>query len=226
VGTPDSSAPAGGQGTGGSTSTGGRRGRGGSGGLANTGGLPGTGGLDATGGTPSTGGTSSDGGTPPTGGVTGCDSGPLANSVADCEIVPPPSTGDYHADCVTEINYIRELCQCLPPLERRTEAEDCADQMAQYDYEHGTAHGGFQARLCSPNGTGQCECPDWDSAESITQGTRWNEACLAMMWHEVDNPAGEQGHYELMSSLQYTGVACGIYVGSDGKVWAVQNYFR
>ena len=165
-------------------------------------------------------------GAPATGGVTGCDNGPLQTSVANCEIVPPPSTGDYHADCVTEINAIREVCQCLPPLERRTEAEDCADQMAQYDYENNTAHGGFQARLCSPTGTGQCECPGWDSAESITQGTRWNEACLAMMWHEVDHPTEQQGHYELMSSQQYTGVACGIYVGPDGSVWAVQNYFR
>jgi hypothetical protein len=217
--------------TGGVATTGGRIGRGGMGGRTNAGGLPGTGGLMATGGTqstggaPGTGGSANTGGAPATGGVTGCDGGPLSTSVAACEITAPPSTGDYHADCVTEINYIRQACQCLPPLERRTDAEACADQMAQYDYENNAAHGGFKARLCTPGGTGQCECPGWDSVESITQGTRWNEACLAMMWHEVDNPAGEQGHYELMSSQQHTAVACGIYVGPDGQVWAVQNYF-
>lgn len=52
------------------------------------------------------------------------------------------------------------------------------------------------------------------------------ESCLEMMWHEVDNPAGEQGHYEAMSSTSYTRVACGIHVGPDGDVWAVQNYDR
>ena len=80
--------------------------------------------------------------------------------------------------------------------------------------------------LCDPSGTAQCECPGWNSVESITQGTSRMESCLAMMWHEVDNPGGEQGHYEAMSSTRYTAVACGIYEGPGGEVWAVQNYTR
>jgi hypothetical protein len=137
-----------------------------------------------------------------------------------------PSTGDYHQDCVNEINQFRWQCQCLPPLERWPEGEACADQMAQYDYQNNVAHGGFMANLCDPSGSAQCECPGWGSVESITQGTSRMESCLAMMWHEVDNPGGEQGHYEAMSSTRYTAVACGIYEGPDGDVWAVQNYTR
>ena len=63
----------------------------------------------------------------------------------------------------------------------------------------------------------------WSSWESITQGTDFYEACLAMMWHEVDDPSGEQGHYENMSDEGYTRVACGLYV-TEGEVWAVQNF--
>ena len=64
----------------------------------------------------------------------------------------------------------------------------------------------------------------WPSGESITQGTDFYEACLAMMWHEVDDPSGEQGHYENMSDEGYTRVACGLYVTPEGEVWAVQNF--
>ena len=36
-----------------------------------------------------------------------------------------------------------------------------------------------------------------------------------MMWHEVDNPGGEQGHYEAMSSTRYTMVARGFFTDSE-----------
>jgi hypothetical protein len=135
-----------------------------------------------------------------------------------------PSTGSYYQDCVNEINQFRWQCQCLPPLERWTEGEACADQMAQYDYETNRPHGGMMAGICEPGGSGQCECPGWGSVESITQGTSRMESCLAMMWHEVDNPGEEQGHYLAMSSTTFTKVACGYYTAPDGETWAIQNY--
>jgi hypothetical protein len=46
------------------------------------------------------------------------------------------------------------------------------------------------------------------------------------MWSEVDDPTGEQGHYEAMSSTSHTMVACSIYEGPDGEVYSVQNYSR
>jgi hypothetical protein len=192
-----------------------------------TGGVPPeTGGL-ATGGDPGTGGDPTGG----TGGAGDCDEGPLATSLPNCEIEVPPATGDYHQDCVDVINAWRWQCHCLPPLERWTEGEACADEMAEYDYGVQSAHAGFIADVCEPGGRGQCECPGWGSAESIThpQESGWGgerESCLEMMWHEVDNPAGEQGHYEAMSSTSHSRVACGIYVAPDGEVWAVQNYDR
>jgi len=190
--------------------------------------LPGGTGTGGSGGLASSeaGGDSSLGGAMGLGGGGACDSGPLAESVANCVIEPPASTGDYHQDCVNTVNKIRWDCQCLPPLERWTEGEACADQMAEYDYNDGGAHAGFRAGICDPSGTAQCECPGWGSVESITQGTQRMESCLAMMWHEVDNPSGEQGHYQAMSNTRYTAVACGIYEGSNGQVWALQNYTR
>jgi hypothetical protein len=47
-----------------------------------------------------------------------------------------------------------------------------------------------------------------------------------MMWSEVDNPSGEQGHYLAMSGQEYTRVACGLYQTPEGDVWSVQNYSR
>ena len=244
----------GGSGGGGAPATGGDVGSGATattGGVMPTGGAPATGGVDMTGGLPATGGTAPTGGVATggdatggdatggdaTGGTEACESGPLETSLPDCAIDMPAATGDYHQDCVDVINAWRWQCQCLPPLERWPEGEACADEMAQYDYEVNVGatviepHAGFIASICSPSGSGQCECPAWGSIESITQPREggfggMRESCLEMMWHEVDNPAGEQGHYEAMSSTRYAQVACGIYQGPDGDVWAVQNYSR
>jgi hypothetical protein len=98
--------------------------------------------------------------------------------------------------------------------------------MAHYDSEQDGSHAGFIANLCGPSGIAQNECPGWGSIESITQDQTRFESCISMMWHEVDNPAGEQGHYEALSSTRYQRVACGIYTTPSGDVWAVQNYNR
>lgn len=187
-----------------------------------TGGGPGTGGATGSGGSPSAGGSQALGGSS----STECPNGPLDTSIANCVLDPLPSTGEFYQDCVNQINAFRWECQCLPPLERWTEAEDCANQHAQYDYEHDSAHQGLADGICEPADWGQCECPGWGSVESITQGTQWYESCLQMMWSEFDNPGGEQGHYDTMSSQNFTRVACGIYVTAEGDVWSVQNYGR
>ncbi len=202
--------------TGGASATGGVRALGGS---RNVGGSKATGGAGSPGGTSATGGSSA-----ATAGA-GCTGGPLTTSIPKCVIVPPATTGDYHQDCVNTINKIRWDCMCLPPLQRWTEGEACADQMANYDATQNSAHAGFIARLCTPGGTAENECPGWGSVSSITQGTTRMESCMAMMWHEVDTPTGEQGHYVAMSSSTYTRVACGIN-SSTTNVWALQNYSR
>lgn len=201
---------------GGATSTGGSR---------NNGGAASTGGTRNNGGATSSGGTIGAAGSTSIAGNTACSGGPRTTSIAKCVVVPPPSTGDYHQDCVDTINKIRWDCMCLPPLARWTEAEACADQMAVYDAGQASAHAGFIAKLCTPSGTAQCECPGWGSVASITQGATRQESCLAMMWHEVDTPSGEQGHYKAMSNTTYTRVACGINASAT-NVWAVQNYSR
>ncbi len=201
------------------------------GGVETTGGAPPSGG-ELTGGVASgdggapTGGVTSTGGATPTGGSDACASGPLATSVPSCAPSAFTPTGDYHQDCVDRINQFRAECQCLPPLARWTEAEACADQMAAYDAAADSAHAAFRAELCEPGGTAQNECPGWGSAESIVVDQQFFESCIGMMWHEVDEPAGEQGHYEALSSTRYTRVACGLYDDGNGNVWALQNYSR
>src|SRR5690606_10956049 len=126
---------------------------------------------------------------------------PLAAPIPDCAPTPPPSTGDFHQDCVDRINQFRWECQCLPPLQRWTEAEACTDQQSQDDHQSGQAHGNFPA--CGESA--QNTCPDWGSESAVIGG------CLQMMWDEgPGEPFEEHGHYINMSSLQYGRVACGI----------------
>ncbi len=145
---------------------------------------------------------------------------PLDEPIAGCTPTPMPSTGDPAEDCVRRINQFRCECQHLPPLTRWRDGEACANQMAQYDSEHGgTAHAGFRAGICS-GGSAQNECPGWGSVPQTVTG------CLQQMWDEGPGdfygpPA--HGHYINMSSTRYTMVACGFYEGPSG-VYAVQNF--
>ncbi len=46
--------------------------------------------------------------------------------------------------------------------------------MAQYDYEHNTAHAGFSNNICSPRGNGQNECPGWQSIQIDMTNTSYH----------------------------------------------------
>ena len=147
-----------------------------------------------------------------------CADGPLSEPIADCTPSPVPDSGNFQADCVARINQFRWECQCLPPLDRWTAGESCADQHAEYDSTNG-AHAGFIANICTPRGRAQNECPDWGSETSIVDG------CLQMMWDEgPGDDFNKHGHYINMSSSTYTKVACGIYDTSSGGIWSVQNF--
>ena len=118
------------------------------------------------------------------------------------------------AACVERINGLRATID-LPPLERWTEAEACADDQARQDSESGTAHGAFQQ--CDEYA--QNECPGWPSYDDVVQG------CLQMMWDEgPGEPYSEHGHYINMTNTGYSEVACGFYTTPDGDVWAVQDF--
>jgi hypothetical protein len=185
-------------------------GSGGTGGAGGSGGSPGTGG---------TGGSTGTGGTAGAGGVGGeCPTGPLALPIANCQPSTPPSTGDPELDCVQRINQLRWDCQCLPPLQRWSEGESCADQHAEYDSTR-SPHAGIGAGICSPGGWAQNECPSWGSIDSVITG------CLQSMWDEgPGEPYEDHGHYINMTNPDYTMVACGFYETPDGKVWSVQNF--
>lgn len=143
-----------------------------------------------------------------------CENGPLDAPVENCSPAPLPSTGDPREDCVRRINQFRWECQCLPPLERWHQGEQCADQQAAYDEENNQYHAGFSEGICSPRGRAQNECPGYGTWDRVI-GT-----CLQQMWDEgPGEPFSEHGHYINMSSTQYTKVACG-----SGDTWFVQNF--
>ena len=112
-------------------------------------------------------------------------------------------------DCVDRINAFRATIG-LAALSRWTDGEACADGEAQSDSETGTPHDAF----------GQCdefaqnECPDYDSTDRIL------EVCLQLMWDE--GPGG--GHYDNMTNVGYTEVACGFHQMASGLWWSVQNF--
>lgn len=154
-----------------------------------------------------------------TGGVAACESGPLTAPLPDCSPMPVPDTGDFHADCVARINQFRWECQCLPPLERWVEAEDCADQQAEYDAMSGEAHAGIRAKICEPSNAAQNECLNYGPSFGII------DFCFQQMW---DEGPGEDfqvhGHYLNMSDPSSSRVGCGRYVAPNGDVTSVQNF--
>lgn len=154
-------------------------------------------------------------------GEASCDTGPLDSPVSGCSPDPPPTTGDFYQDCVDRINQLRWECQCLPPLDRWTEAESCADQQAEYDYGVNQAHAGIQANVCQPGGSGQNECPDYGPNFGIV------EFCLQQMWDEgPGDDFNAHGHYINMTNPDFTKVACGRFETPQGNIWSVQNYSR
>ena len=151
-----------------------------------------------------------------------CAGGPLAAPLAGCRPATPPSTGDPRQDCVNRINQFRRECQCLPPLQRWTDGEACADREAQLDQQTMTAHNGFTMRLCA-SGSGQNECPGWLGWGSVTATI---SGCLQQMWDEGPGdfygpPA--HGHYLNMSSAGFSRVACGFFT-SGSATTALQNF--
>lgn len=209
----------GGNGNGGSSS-GGKAQAGGSGG-----GKAGSGGSDlggaGSGGSGTQGGSANGGAGSPNAGSGGCTEN------IRCTLEALPSTGDVHQDCVDRINQFRTECACLPALERWTEGEDCADQMAEYDSTADEAHAGFRDEICE-GGSGQNECPGWRSETQVVEG------CLQQMWDEGPPPQDpcegdcfqEHGHFINMTNSRYTRVACGFYTTPDDRVWSVQNFSR
>jgi hypothetical protein len=105
---------------------------------------------------------------------------------------------------------------CLPPYERWTEAESCADQQAAYDQQQGMPHAGFADSICTPRGSAQNECLNGNI-----------NACLQQMFNEGPPPQQpctgqcfvDHGHFINMTSTRYTRVACGF-----ASTWAVQNF--
>ena len=76
-----------------------------------------------------------------------CTDGPLDAPIAGCSPTAAPSSGDLAQDCVDRINQFRAECQCLPPLARWEDGEECADEQAEYDSTR-EPHAGFRDGIC------------------------------------------------------------------------------
>lgn len=187
----------------------------------------------------------------PAGGAGGNDAGTGGASACeidlDCRPEVLPSSGDFAQDCVDRINQFRVGCFCLSPLERWTEAEECAEANAEFDKAADSPHAGWGSDgVCSEddgplskmhNGGATNECPGYSSTESVIS------TCLLQMyqegadWAEQLGRAPQQadyescdledcyrhyGHFIAMTNTSYTKVACGT-TGAP-QVWSVQNF--
>ncbi len=118
-------------------------------------------------------------------------------------------------DCVQTINEYRASIG-LPPYQRWTATEACADDEAKNDAEMNRPHGSFGS--CGE--WAQNTCPGWPGTPESMIGT-----CLQMMWAEgPGSDFSTHGHYLNMSSTSYTKVACGFYVTPKGSVWTLQDF--
>jgi hypothetical protein len=133
---------------------------------------------------------------------------------------------EYRQQCIHRINYYRSSVG-MGMLTRNLTKEACVDSECQSDAASGAAHGAFGK--CGESA--QDECPGWGSLISIVTG------CLQQMWDEGPPPTGtpcgggttcyqQHGHYINMTGSSYTRVACGFFVGTGGKVQAIQNFWR
>jgi hypothetical protein len=118
-------------------------------------------------------------------------------------------------DCVRIINQYRASIG-LPPYQRWTDRESCADNEAKNDAEINKPHGSFGS--CGE--WAQNACPGWSGTPERMIGS-----CLQMMWAEgPGSDFSAHGHYLNMSSTNYTKVACGFYVTPQGTVWTLQDF--
>ncbi len=126
-----------------------------------------------------------------------------------------PSSSDPAQICVDNINAKRATVG-LPPLARWTTNESCVSAEALQDSQTGVPHSAF----------GQCgelaqnECPGWPGpADTMIV------SCLQAMWNEgPGTDFSTHGHYINMTNPNYTKVACGFAVLSNGTVWAAQDF--
>jgi uncharacterized protein YkwD len=150
--------------------------------------------------------------------ATDCSQGALSAPIPNCAPEVPASTDDLAQDCVNRVNQLRWECQCLPPLQRWTEGEACADEHAKYDSTEG-AHAGIMDDICEPEGSGfQNESADYSSTEQVISTSLQN------MWDEGPGTFPASGHYLNMVNPAFSTMACGFYVTPDNKVWSVQNF--
>ncbi|GEM_PF-698989 len=225
--------------TGGSTNTGGAMS---SGGMSNTGGSTATGGTSSTGGSAATGGMSNTGGSTATGGGSS-----TCQVNLECKPDPLPSTGDFSEDCFNRINQFRTECQCMKPLQRWTEAEQCAAKNAELDQASGVPHGSWNKTACEDS-TGPYQkdyygfatnlCPGYSSAEQViktclqqmySEGAAWAQQ-LGRDPNQADYDSCEgacyssNGHFIAMTSTKYAQVACGIFDDKPRDIWSVSNF--
>lgn len=152
---------------------------------------------------------SNNGGNPGSGGRAGS-----TGSGGSTVVVDAGSIDASRQACVDRINALRATLS-LPPLQRWTANETCADAQAKSDSETGTAHGAFSS---CPN-MAQNECPNYKSIQATLT------TCIDAMWAEgPGTDYNAHGHYINMTNTKYTMVTCGFYTTPTGRVWQVQDF--
>jgi uncharacterized protein YkwD len=129
------------------------------------------------------------------------------------------ASADLLQHCVDVINTYRATLN-VPAYTRSSALEAFAATGAESDSQTGTAHGHF---IATSGGNGiafaENEVPGWPLAQYGSVSAILDQG-FQMMWAE--GPGG--GHYENMSSTQYTSAGCGTYTTSDGMVWITTDF--
>jgi uncharacterized protein YkwD len=103
---------------------------------------------------------------------------------------------------------------------RASDLETFATAGAQSDSQSGTPHGHFTSTSGGGVAFAENEVPGWPLAQYGSSVDTVIEQGLQMMWNE--GPGG--GHYENMSSTQYTSAGCGYAQTASGDLWVTMDF--
>jgi Alpha-L-arabinofuranosidase B (ABFB) domain len=135
---------------------------------------------------------------------------------SSAEPMPPSEGASFGEVCLEALNRLRATVP-LPPYARDAENEACAQAQVRRDAEGLEA--ARDARPCEE--VARLECPSWaGTPENVVR------ACIGQTWER--GAAGqeiERVGYQLMSSSQYTRVACAYHESARRGLWVVLDYY-
>ncbi|MFC1643345.1 CAP domain-containing protein, partial [Myxococcota bacterium] len=111
--------------------------------------------------------------------------------------------------CLATLNGLRASVGSPALTAASTDQQSCADDMATKSAE------GQAASPLDCAGWAMTQCPGWPGSPETMIAK-----CLNQLWNDAEHPEMKQ----YMSDPQYAELACGFYVDSQNRVYAVQLF--